>query len=317
MQLFANNITTSLSAALTSTATTVRLLSLVGFPIVASPDHLLITVTGGGNLEILRITSISGNDIVTVARGQEGTTAQAFPINSIVSVNLTKGTLETFRDKEIALDALITAGKPKLLGKYYNSTALTLQPGVYVVTLVGSGGGGGGGGNQSGGLVGSSGGTTGFRVLTTIGANIDYVCQGGTGGSGGFFESPGCGGGGGGDGLTEGHGSNGNGGKGVRGSAGDGAPGGAGGYNISSVLGDKPGDGTLIISARPGLVAGKAAESLTATFTLLEAVTCFVTVGLGGKGGVGGRLPGGSEVPDQSITGNAGSGGFCSILKLG
>lgn len=316
MQLFANNITTSLSAALTSTATTIQLLSLVGFPVVSSPDHLLITVTGGGNLEILRITTISGTT-VTVVRGQEGTTASAFPTNSIVSVNLTKGTLETFRDKEISLDTAITAGKPKLLGKYYNSTALTLQPGVYVVTLVGSGGGGGGGGNQSGGLTGSSGGTTGFRVLTTIGANIDYICQGGTGGSGGFFQAPGCGGGGGGDGLTEGHGSNGNGGKGVRGSAGDGAPGGAGGYNISSVFGDKPGDGTLIISERPGLVAGKAAESLTSTFTLLEAVTCFVTIGRGGKGGIGGRLPGGSEVPDGNITGNAGSGGFCSILKLG
>lgn len=314
MQLFANNVTTSLSAALTSTATTVQLLSLVGFPVVSSPDHLLITVTGAGNLEILRITSISGST-VTVVRGQEGTTASAFATNSIVSVNLTKGTLETFRDKEISLDTAITAGKPKLLGKYYNSTAMTLQPGVYVITLVGSGGGGGGGGDEFDGGKGESGGTTGFRVLTTIGANIDYICQGGTGGSGGWYKTPGCGGGGGGDGLTEGHGSNGKGGT-AGSNPNAGLPGGDGGYNISSILGDKPGDGTLIIHDRPGLVAGKAAETLTKTITLLEAVTCFVTVGRAGKGGVSG-LPSTGTVPTEGLEGTAGSGGFCSILRLG
>lgn len=316
MQLFANNITTSLSAALTSTSTTIQLLSLVGFPVVTSPDHLLITVTGGGNLEILRITSISGST-VTVVRAQEGTTAQVFATNSIVSVNLTKGTLETFRDKEIALDALITASKPKLIGKYYRTSSVSLDAGVYVITIVGCGGGGGGGGNQSSGIDGENGSTTIVSVERGIGADLDYIAKGGTGGSGGYFQAPGCGGGGGGDGITAGFGSNSNGGKGVRGTEGDGAPGGVGGYNVSSILGDKPGDGELIISEQPGLEAGKAAESITVTITLLERATCNMLLGRGGKGGNGGRLPGGSDLPDATASGQQGSGGFVSVLRLG
>lgn len=312
MQLFANNVTTSLSAALTSTATTIQLLSLVGFPAVVSPDHLLITVTGGGNLEILKITENRGGP-VTVVRGQEGTTAQAFPTNSIVSVNLTKGTLETFRDKEISLDTAITAGKPKLIGKYYNSTISQLQPGVYIVTIVGSGGGGGGGGGGGvgNGADGFAGGSSQFRVLRSIGQNIDHTVEGGTGGSGGWFNTPGCGGGGGGDGVTQGHGSDGHGGKGVN------DAGAIGGHNVGTIFGDRPGDGEAVINPRPEISAGKAAQILTVVITIVESSPCVITLGQGGVGGKQGALPPNAGEPDPAANGNNGSGGFCSILKLG
>jgi len=77
---FANNASATLSASITSSATSIALTTGQGalFPSLASGEYFYATlVDSAGNLEIVRVTARS-TDTLTVVRGQDGTTARAF-----------------------------------------------------------------------------------------------------------------------------------------------------------------------------------------------------------------------------------------------
>ena len=80
--VFVNNFSTTLAAALTSTATTVTLASSTGLPTLASGQIMPLTLNDaatGQIYEILYVTAISGATL-TIERAQEGTAAQAWAI---------------------------------------------------------------------------------------------------------------------------------------------------------------------------------------------------------------------------------------------
>ena len=96
--MFTNNAVSTLSGAITSTQTTIPLQTGAGalWPDLAAggsgawcPTTL---VDSSKNIEIVKVTSISG-DVLTVVRGQEGTTARAYASGSYVGLRLTEAAI--------------------------------------------------------------------------------------------------------------------------------------------------------------------------------------------------------------------------------
>lgn len=78
--VFANNVSTSLGSAISSTATTITLASGANLPIVPPGSYFPLTLNDkatGTVYEIVYVTAITGVSL-TVIRGQEGTTAQSW-----------------------------------------------------------------------------------------------------------------------------------------------------------------------------------------------------------------------------------------------
>ena len=93
---FANNAFGTLSAGITDTATSITLASGQGarFPTLASGDYFYATlIDTSNNLEVVKVTA-RATDVLTVTRGQEGTTAQAFAIGDRIELRVTAGGLE-------------------------------------------------------------------------------------------------------------------------------------------------------------------------------------------------------------------------------
>ncbi len=93
----ANNAKSFLSGAINTTDTTLSLNPGDGakFPTLAAGDWFwgtLIDQTDSDNLEIIRVTAISG-DTLTIERAQESTTAKSFVSNDLVEQRVTKQTL--------------------------------------------------------------------------------------------------------------------------------------------------------------------------------------------------------------------------------
>lgn len=106
-RLYANNLSTTLDGAITDVATTMTLTDVSDFPAVGSGDTAQITITDGTNTEIVTATAISGS-VVTITRGQEGTSGTAF------------ADLDTVELRETALsftDVLGGDSNPTLLGE--------------------------------------------------------------------------------------------------------------------------------------------------------------------------------------------------------
>lgn len=100
MQLFANNIETTLVASLSSSATTMYVASTSGIPNPTGDDYFLLTLckrdSSGveSSIEIVKCTAISSNQL-TIVRAQEGTSGTAYASGDIVSLRLTAGTLNS------------------------------------------------------------------------------------------------------------------------------------------------------------------------------------------------------------------------------
>ena len=91
-----NNATSKLSGSITAEATSISVQSGEGerFPAPVSPNWFPVTlIDAAGNIEICKCTARSG-DILTVERGQEGTTARTFAAGSRVSLRITKAVLD-------------------------------------------------------------------------------------------------------------------------------------------------------------------------------------------------------------------------------
>jgi len=99
--LWANNASTTISGAIAFNSTSVTLSAGTGgeFPSPGVNQYFLGTLSpatpGAQPPEIVLVTARSG-DILTIARGQEGTSAQAWGSGTIFQNLITKGTLNTF-----------------------------------------------------------------------------------------------------------------------------------------------------------------------------------------------------------------------------
>ena len=95
---FANNALSALAASITSTATTLTLNAGTGalFPQLTAGQSFVLSLTDAATetkREIMLCTAISG-DTLTVTRGQEGTTAQAWLAGDIAANAPTAGTMQ-------------------------------------------------------------------------------------------------------------------------------------------------------------------------------------------------------------------------------
>lgn len=112
-QLFANNAVGSLSAGITSMATTLTLNAGQGalFPAITGTDWFSVTLTQATGIEesweIVKCTARSG-DVLTVTRAQEGTPALAWPTGK-VELRLTAKTLLSIGNLDVASVGLLGA----------------------------------------------------------------------------------------------------------------------------------------------------------------------------------------------------------------
>lgn len=101
MFIFTNNASSFLMAPLTAldTELTVNPDDVTSFPEPAYGEQFAITLQHPetGEREIMYVTEVLYG-VFTVERAQEGTVAQAFPVNTVVAHNITAGVLEYLRD---------------------------------------------------------------------------------------------------------------------------------------------------------------------------------------------------------------------------
>lgn len=97
--LFSNNASALLAASISDSDTTIQVASGFGanFPSPTGGQYFMATLEdNAGDVEIVKCTARTGDNL-TVVRGQEGTTAQAFTLNATrVELRLTKEVCEGF-----------------------------------------------------------------------------------------------------------------------------------------------------------------------------------------------------------------------------
>ena len=98
MQLFANNIETTLASALSSAAVSLTVTDATGMPSPSGNDYFLLTLCKRANdietdVEIVKCTARIGA-VLTIARAQEGTTAGTYAAGDIAGMRLTADSLE-------------------------------------------------------------------------------------------------------------------------------------------------------------------------------------------------------------------------------
>ena len=105
--LLANNAVSKLAAGITNVATSLTLTTGEGskFPNPTAPDWFPVTLLKPDNtLEIAKCTGRAG-DVLTIVRGQEGTTGIAFSTGDRVELRLTAAALAQFQDDAISVAA--------------------------------------------------------------------------------------------------------------------------------------------------------------------------------------------------------------------
>ena len=111
-----NNASGTLAAAITSGATTLTLTSGQGalFPTLGVGDYCWCTlVDTSNNVEIIKVTARS-TDTLTMTRGQDNTTAQAFAINDRLELRPTAALFAEFADPAMGGDLTGTASNAQI-----------------------------------------------------------------------------------------------------------------------------------------------------------------------------------------------------------
>ena len=133
--VFTNNAETTLAAAITSTsATSISVTSSSTFPTVGAGEYFYATISDGSNLEIVKVTAVSGTTW-TVVRASDDTTARTFANGSSVQLRTTAALLTDIQENIASKSANQTV---------YNATAASsataydigINPGVEANAMV-------------------------------------------------------------------------------------------------------------------------------------------------------------------------------------
>lgn len=113
---FANNAETTLSSAVSTSATSIPVVDASVFPSITGSDYFLVTlVDSGDNTEIVKVTAVSSNTL-TVSRAREGTTARSYQIGDKVENRLTAGGLADLNTRtDVDLDTMTGDGSTTTL----------------------------------------------------------------------------------------------------------------------------------------------------------------------------------------------------------
>lgn len=103
-----NNARGTLSAAISAVATSITLQPGEGalFPALAGGDWCPVVLEEGAKFEIVRVTARAG-DILTIARGQEGTVALTYGVGARADLRVTEATMQAIL--ELATPAAVVA----------------------------------------------------------------------------------------------------------------------------------------------------------------------------------------------------------------
>jgi len=92
---YTNNASTTLSADITTSATSITVADASEFPTIGAGDYTYITfaTADATKIEVVKVTARSGNNF-TVTRGQDNTTAQAFGTGDLCELRITSALLQ-------------------------------------------------------------------------------------------------------------------------------------------------------------------------------------------------------------------------------
>jgi hypothetical protein len=101
VQLFTNNATTTLAAALGIGVLSMTVATGEGakFPVLSGGDWFYATLESGANIEIVKVTARAA-DVFTIVRAQEGTSDQSWSIGDTVELRLTNAWLSTVHTED-------------------------------------------------------------------------------------------------------------------------------------------------------------------------------------------------------------------------
>lgn len=137
--LFSNNASATLASSISSSATTITVSTGQGalFPTMAAGEYILATLTdSSNNLEVVKITN-RVSDVLTVLRGQDGTTARAYAAADRIELRIPASALNNF----VQLDGAqtITGAKTFTTAPTLNTPLAVASGGSGSSTATGSG----------------------------------------------------------------------------------------------------------------------------------------------------------------------------------
>ena len=104
---FINNYETKLTAQATAAATSITVANAAGLSLAAGEVYRMTMQNADASLyELIDVTAISGNTL-TVQRAKEATTAQVWPVDSVVLCSVTAAQMAQIGDIETALTVII------------------------------------------------------------------------------------------------------------------------------------------------------------------------------------------------------------------
>lgn len=108
--VYSNNASTSLSSGITNSDTSITVGSVSSFPVLSGGDYYYATLANVTNtkIEIIKVTNVVGS-VLTVLRGQDGTTAVAFDANDNVQLRVTSATLEAATKTDVDITGGVIA----------------------------------------------------------------------------------------------------------------------------------------------------------------------------------------------------------------
>lgn len=165
---FSNNAKTTVSSAVSTTDTSISVADASDFPTLGAGDYTYATLaelSTPANLEIVKVTAISGNTL-TVVRAQQSTTARSFSSGDACELRVTAGLVEEAIDEKAEITVSETAPSNPSAGSLWFDPS-TVETFIYYSD---------GNSNQwvqtnptSGGVIGSGGGSgQGVTVYATI-----------------------------------------------------------------------------------------------------------------------------------------------------
>ena len=103
--LFTNNASTTLSAGINNSQTTIAIASASGFPSLGSGEYYYGTIANTNNTKVEVVKVTAGTTSLTVTRAQDGTTAQAFDSGDNFQLRVTAATLNATSKSDVAITA--------------------------------------------------------------------------------------------------------------------------------------------------------------------------------------------------------------------
>ena len=131
--LLKNNAGTTLSGDINNSVTSIGVASSASFPSSLGSDHFYATIDDGTNVEIVKVTAISGTTW-TVVRAQDNTSARAFSSGDNVQLRMNVKTLEELVSDKVTLEDLDVTSDSGTIAIDLDSETLTIAGGEGIDT---------------------------------------------------------------------------------------------------------------------------------------------------------------------------------------